>query len=114
MLTGFHQDPGVALRVHMEDPNPNRPLFLRRELLGPGPEKERARAKVAQNVGMNKRDAQLILAFCHRHGIKITTHRPQKGSMTKLSQEAFKRLTRWPKSTNEHGRDAGMLIMGRF
>ena len=33
--------------------------------------------------------------------------------MTKLSAEQFRRITGWTEQTNEHGRDAAMLVFGR-
>ena len=35
-----------------------------------------------------------------------------KRNITKMSQEYFKQLTGWKKQTNEHSRDAAMLVFG--
>jgi len=33
--------------------------------------------------------------------------------MTKLTADQFKRITGWHGRTNEHGRDAAMLVFGK-
>lgn len=66
--------------------------------------------KAAQNVGQNKQCAMLIIEWCERHGIRITTQKPGRRSMTKLTAEEFNRITGWTGSSNEHTRDAGMLV----
>ncbi|EGF11162.1 hypothetical protein HMPREF9123_1121 [Neisseria bacilliformis ATCC BAA-1200] len=38
---------------------------------------------------------------------------PPAANRTKLSKEAFARLTGWKERTSEHGRDAAMLVWGR-
>lgn len=91
------------MTVVMEDPNGNRPVFNR------GIDGRRA-SKIAQNVGMNKRDAQLIEAYCLLNDIPILKVRPSAKSMTKLSAEQFEKVTGYKGRTSEHSRDAGMLI----
>lgn len=44
-------------------------------------------------------------------GVKFEMVAP-KMNVTKLTQETFKRYTGWKKLTNEHGRDAAMLVFG--
>ena len=36
-----------------------------------------------------------------------------KDNKTKLNADQFSRITKWEGRTNEHGRDAAMLIFGR-
>ena len=38
---------------------------------------------------------------------------PPKNNVTKLRQEAFAKLTGWSQRTNEHERDAAMLVFGK-
>ena len=38
---------------------------------------------------------------------------PPKNNVTKLRQEAFAKLTGWAQRTNEHERDAAMLVFGK-
>jgi hypothetical protein len=35
-----------------------------------------------------------------------------KNNTTKISAEYFKAVTKWTARTNEHGRDAAMLVVG--
>lgn len=92
------------LLVVLEDPNQNAPVWVR-----PG-QQGRTHVKIGQNVGMNKRDAQLLADYCFRKKINIVLRKPQPGSMTKLSAESFKNITKFTRRTSEHSRDAGMLV----
>jgi hypothetical protein len=65
-----------------------------------------------QGVGSVKRDSQIWQAFCELYGFDYELVHP-KNNKTKLTAEQFKRLTGWQERTNEHGRDAAMLIWGR-
>ena len=38
---------------------------------------------------------------------------PPKNNVTKLKQDAFAKLTGWAQRTNEHERDAAMLVFGK-
>lgn len=89
-----------SLRVYIEDPNLNRPTFLRKG------QSLRAMQKISQNVGSNKRDANLLIDFCKKHDIDCQPVRPVR---KKLCQEDFERLTNYTKRTSQHARDAAML-----
>lgn len=65
-----------------------------------------------QGAGSVKRDCQIIEDACKDWGIPYTAVAP-KDNRTKLSAEQFKRLTGWAGRTNEHGRDAAMLVFGK-
>lgn len=66
----------------------------------------------AQGVGSVKRDCQIWQEFCEYHGFEHELVAP-KNNRTKLNATQFKQLTGWCGRTNEHGRDAAMLIWGR-
>ena len=66
----------------------------------------------AQGVGSVKRDAQIWEEFCKHQGFEYELVAP-KNNKTKLDAKSFKKLTGWTCQTNEHGRDAAMLIYGR-
>ena len=66
----------------------------------------------AQGVGSVKRDCQVWQEFCEHYGFEYELVAP-KNNKTKLDDESFKKLTGWAERTNEHGRDAAMLIFGR-
>ena len=65
-----------------------------------------------QSAGSIKRDCSLWVEFFARHSIRNTAVAP-KAIRTKLDAGAFAHTTGWSGRTNEHGRDAAMLIWGR-
>lgn len=67
--------------------------------------------EVLQGAGSIKRDCQIIEDFLIDMEVPFELVAP-KNNKTKLTQEAFKALTRWQGRTNEHSRDAGMLVFG--
>ena len=67
-------------------------------------------AKV-QGAGSIKRDCKIWDDFLQDYRINSIMRAPQKG-MTKMSAAQFKRLTGWKERTNEHSRDAAMLVYG--
>ena len=66
----------------------------------------------AQGVGSVKRDCQIWQEFCEHYGFEFELVAP-KNNRTKLNAAQFKQLTGWQGRTNEHGRDAAMLVWGR-
>lgn len=64
-----------------------------------------------QGAGSIKRDCKIWEDFLTDHKIDFEMVDP-KNNMTKLSAEAFKKVTKWMEVTNEHGRDAAMLVYG--
>jgi hypothetical protein len=71
-------------------------------------EEERKRL---QGVGSVKRDASIWEDYLKDLGVEFEMVAPKR-NVTKLKQETFKRYTGWRKQTNEHGRDAAMLVFG--
>ena len=65
-----------------------------------------------QGVGSVKRDCAIWQEFCECHGFEYELVAP-KNNRTKLDAQQFARLTGWTARTNEHSRDAAMLIFGR-
>jgi hypothetical protein len=64
-----------------------------------------------QGAGSVKRDCSIWADFLGDHGIPYKTLSPrEKGAKYDAAQ--FKRLTGWDQWTNEHGRDAGLLVFG--
>lgn len=64
-----------------------------------------------QGAGSVKRDCQIWEDFLTDEGISFQMVAP-KNNATKLTSEQFKRLTGYDGRTNEHGRDAAMLVYG--
>lgn len=67
----------------------------------------------AQGVGSVKRDAQIWEDWCKESKISYKLIHP-KDNCTKYKADAFKKLTGWLGRTNEHARDAAMLVHRRY
>lgn len=65
-----------------------------------------------QGAGSIKRDCQIWETFFDYHRIRVHLVAP-KNNLTKLSAEQFKKITGYQGRSNEHTRDAGMLVYGR-
>ena len=67
-----------------------------------------------QGAGSVKRDCKIWEDFLIGHGVKffLVDPKDQKGA-TKKTADEFKVLTGWQGRTNEHARDAALLIFGR-
>lgn len=70
------------------------------------------RAKL-QGAGSVKRDCTIWEDYLKDLGIPFVAV-PPKNNCTKLDDTQFRRLTGWEGRTNEHGRDAAMLVFGRI
>ncbi len=100
-LMFWHSNNKENLHVMIEDPNLNRPTFYRNG------QSVAAINKISQNVGANKRDAQLWIEFMDFYGIKYTAVRPTK---TKLNACDFAKLYNIHKPCSQHARDAFRLV----
>ncbi len=67
----------------------------------------------SQGVGSVKRDAQIWEDWCKEQGIHFKMIHPAANA-TKKKADDFKRMTGWTGRTNEHARDAAMLVFKRF
>ena len=72
------------------------------------PQKDRAKL---QGVGSVKRDCTIWEDYLADIKVEFQMVAP-KNNATKMSSDSFKRLTGWKKPTNEHNRDAAMLVFG--
>lgn len=70
-------------------------------------------AGTREGVGSVKRDAQIWEQWCLEQGLKYKMIHPA-ANKTKTDAKYFLKLTGWAKRTNEHARDAAMLIFGRY
>lgn len=64
-----------------------------------------------QGAGSVKRDAKLMEDYLKAKGIPYEAVAPA-ANKTKLTHKQFCQLTGWEQQTNEHGRDAAMLVFG--
>lgn len=67
-------------------------------------------AGVREGVGSVKRDCTIWADFLGAHGIAYRTVKPAAGG-TKWTAEQFQRVTGWQGRTNEHARDAALLVV---
>jgi hypothetical protein len=72
----------------------------------------RSGAGIREGIGSVKRDCSIWADFLQDLGVPYANVKPAKGS-TKLTAEAFAKLTGWTARTSNHGRDAAMLVFGR-
>lgn len=65
-----------------------------------------------QGAGSIKRDSSIWEEFLESSNIPYEAVAP-KNNKTKLDAKTFKKVTGWNGRTDEHGRDAAMLVYGR-
>lgn len=65
-----------------------------------------------QGAGSVKRDANIWEEFMERHGLKYFLIDPRQ-NIKKVDAARFKKMTGWVARTNEHGRDAAMMVFRR-
>ena len=68
--------------------------------------------KYAERVGAVKEKTKTIIELCKRYNIQTILKRPTKGSLTKLSHEQFVKMTGYKGRSNNHERDAAVMIYG--
>ncbi len=66
----------------------------------------------AMGAGSVKRDCSIWEEFCTALAIPFVCPPPRPG-MTKWTDENFRRITGYDRRTNQHGRDAALLVFGR-
>lgn len=66
----------------------------------------------AMGAGSVKRDCSIWEEFCTVFDIPFVCPPPRPG-MTKWTDENFRRITGYNRRTNQHGRDAALLVFGR-
>lgn len=96
-----------SFAIVVENPNLNKPVFMKN---GVSEDEIKKRLKVGQDVGKNKRDAQLIIAYCEKKKIPYYTVRPRTSKLK--SVKVFQKMTGYTGSTSQHGRDAALLVLG--
>lgn len=67
----------------------------------------------AQGVGSVKRDAKIWEDWCNEQELNYIMIHP-KANATKTNSDLFKKITGWTSRTNEHARDAAMLVFRRI
>lgn len=95
---------GIVLKAVLEDVTQNKPVFPKK-----GVANNSALLRVAQNIGSNKRDSQLMAEFLKLHGIETRLVKP---TTAKWKAEEFMKITRYEGSSSQHARDAAKLVYG--
>ncbi len=93
---------GKSVFIRVEDPRVNKPVFDKAAA-----DTKRKMLRVAQNVGMNKKDAENIIEYCKKIELKHEAVQPKE---KKWTQEALTRRTGITKKVSQHVRDAIKLI----
>ena len=94
----------VRLKVLVEDPR-------KRKWFGTERMPREIERKRLQGVGSVKRDAAIWDDYLAGLGADYEMVEPKR-NVTKLTQDGFKNITGYGKRTNEHERDAAMLVYG--
>lgn len=69
----------------------------------------KTKEEVLQGAGSIKRDAKIWEDFLKELGVDFEMVAP-RDNKTKMDADLFKKITRWNGKTNEHSRDAAMLV----
>lgn len=102
-ITGFTSNDKSQVMVRVEDPR------LRKWI--PQQKNEKAERGRNRGAGSVMRDAQVWEEFLKDQEIPYEMV-PPKNNKTKTTAEYFQKITGWQGKTNEHGRDAAMLVYG--
>ena len=104
-------DEAMASVLHLHNAGVLRQVVFEDARLRTGWFGERSAAK-QQGAGSVKRDCTIWAEFLGAHGIPYRSISPkQKGA--KMDAALFARVAGWTGRTNEHGRDAAALVLGR-
>lgn len=90
--------PGILIKIRMEDAR-------KRKWFG------KTQREVLQGAGSIKRDCQIWEEFFLLHELPYELVAP-KNNKTKRDAKLFSNMTGWKSRTNEHERDAAMLVYG--
>lgn len=96
--------PMMEIKVIIEDPGLNKPVFAKK-----GANNHSAMQRVAQNVGMNKAYAKLIIEYCEKYEIPYIAVKP---TTAKWDQKYYEKLTKSKIKVSQHVRDAVKLVWG--
>lgn len=102
-----------AMQLVSEYPPGTTKLFIEdaRKWIGFNGKTKATQARL-QGAGSVKRDAKIWEDWCKEHDYEVVFVKPM-GKGLKKSAEEFKRITGWKGRTNEHSRDAAMIVYGR-
>ena len=103
----------VAAMDYLDDLASNKGIGLARQRTWIPRERDIRQVKGrAMGAGSVKRDCSIWEEWCEARSIQYIASRPKTG-MTKLTDAYFRGITGYDRRTNEHGRDAAMLVFQR-
>lgn len=100
---------GMGVTAVVEDPRLIRPVFGKKSDFS----RKQTYGKISQDVGAMKAYTALMVEWLHEKNIPTILVKPSQYTKTKLDAKTFKNMTKWDKKTNEHSRDAAMLVWGK-
>lgn len=98
------------VRIYVEDVYSNKAVWSKK---GASPDETRKWTKVSRNVGINQGICYVIISMLTVMAYDHVLIKPGKRSITKIDAETFNKITGYTEQTDEHGRDAAMLVFGR-
>lgn len=101
----------AACRVVIED-NRKYPVLLKKITGNKKINLQRA-AKIGRNIGQVDARVTILEELLLIHGYKYELYDPRVQRTTKIDAAYYARLTGFNGVTNEHQRDAGMMVFGR-
>lgn len=119
--TWINENVPRGTKIRIEDPTQNKPVFIPKKemyLIQRGGPNAVSTARIfmrrAQNVGQNKQTTLHLVEWMELKGYRVERVRPTKYTGTKKSHEYVTSLfcAKHLKRTNEHVRDAIMLVVG--
>lgn len=103
----------LTMRVYIEDPEQNKTTFLVKNGTH-RPNDVRRLMKISRDVGRNSQDARRLIEYAESQGLEVIKIRPNGRSLSKANAETFQMYyPYWTKRTNQHERDAALMIFGR-
>jgi hypothetical protein len=97
------------LEIFVEDSEYHKGLYAKRKYGN----SMAVQIKISEGVGRNKQDNRRLKQWLELNHIPFRAVIPGRESCTKMDQITFKKLTGWAESSNEHERDAALLVWGR-
>lgn len=93
------------LCVYVESPSLNKPIFIKKY----EPKNVKCALKIAQDVGRNKREAELLITYFKNKGYKVVEYKPTTKKWTK---KQFQQITNFKGRVSQHAIDACKMVFG--
>lgn len=107
-LDRIQSEPYKDCVFYIENPAGNVPVFAKS-----GVANSKANSRIARNIGGVQKEGEILIGWAKKKGVTVYAITPSKSTFTKLSSDQFKAITGYKGQSNNHERDAAMLIWGR-